>query len=181
VGSASRAAQVSSTVTPASGRSATAGSSSTIAATALDRAVLERIERRASPFLGPIAHHLLKKLSARAGTPADLCHKLATYISSGKDREAFLAASHAELNAPPSEGGTPAPRRATGVAWDPSLLERARRDLAVHVGSLARFLVQRACSRARDPDELYELLALEIPSEADRAIFRRSGCGATRR
>jgi serine/threonine-protein kinase len=179
--SASRAAQVSSTVTPASGRSATAGSSSTIGATALDRAVLERIERRASPFLGPIAHHLLKKLSARSGTPADLCHKVATYISSGKDREAFLAASHAELNAPPSEGGTPAPRRATGVAWDPSLLERARRDLAVHVGSLARFLVQRACSRARDPDELYELLSLEIPSEADRAIFRRSGCGATRR
>ncbi len=172
--SASRAAQVSSTVTPASGRFATAGSSSTVTATALDRAVLERIERRASPFLGPITHHLLKKLSARSGTPADLCHKLATYIPSGKDRKAFLAASHAELSEPPSEGGTPAPRRATGVAWDPSLLERARRDLAVHVGSLARFVVQRACSRARDPDELYELLSLEIPNETDRAIFRRS-------
>ena len=172
--SASRAAQVSSAVTPASGRSATAGSSSTIAATRLDRAVLERIERRASPFLGPIAHHLLKKLSARSGTPADLCQKLATYIPSGEDRKAFLAASHAELNAPPSAGGTPAPRTVTGVAWDPALLERARRDLAVHVGSLARLVVQRACSRARDPEELYELLSLEIPSKADREHFRRS-------
>jgi serine/threonine-protein kinase len=153
--------------------SSTASSSSTIAASTLDRAVLERIERRAFPFLGPIARHLLRKLSAGSVTPAEVCQKLATYIPSGKDRKAFLEACHAEpLAAPPP--GKPAPRTPTGVAWDPALLERARHDLAVHVGSLARLVVQRACSRARDPEELYELLSLEIPGKADREHFRRS-------
>ncbi len=171
--STSRAARVSFAITPASGRFATTRSSSTITATTLDRTALDRIERRASPFLGPIARHLLKKLSAGSMTPADLCQKIATYIPAGEDRRAFLAASHAEPAAPPASG-KPAASTATGVAWDPALLERARRDLAVHVGSLARLVVQRACSRARDPGELYELLSLEIPSEADRERFRRS-------
>jgi len=166
------------TTAPTTGASATAGSSSTFTASTLDRAVLEQIERRAFPFMGPIARHLLRKLSAGSVTPAELCQKLATYIPSGKDRKAFLEASHADpLIAPRSAGGKPAPRTPTGVAWDPALLERARRDLAVHVGSLARLVVQRACSRARDPEELYELLSLEIPSKADREHFRRSAPG----
>ena len=58
-------------------------------------------------------------------------------------------------------------------AWDPAVLERARRDLVVYVGPLARALVQRVCDRAHDVRELYALLALAIPNEAEREAFRR--------
>ncbi len=163
------------TTEPTPGASAIAGYSSAAATTALERAVLERIERRASSFLGqPIARHLLKRLGWNARTPADLCQKLAAYIPSGEDRKAFLAASHADTNAPSSASVLTASRETTGIAWDPALLERARRDLAVHVGPLARLVVQRVCPRARSPEELYELLSLAIPSEADRERFLRS-------
>jgi serine/threonine-protein kinase len=60
------------------------------------------------------------------------------------------------------------------VAWDPELLDRARRELAVHVGPVARVLVQRALGTARSPEHLCELLAGEISDEAGRAAFRRA-------
>jgi serine/threonine-protein kinase len=59
------------------------------------------------------------------------------------------------------------------ATWDPAVLERAQRDLAPLIGPLARVIVRRACVRARDVAELYALLALEIPSEAERERFRR--------
>jgi eukaryotic-like serine/threonine-protein kinase len=59
------------------------------------------------------------------------------------------------------------------ASWDPAVLDRARRDLAAYVGPLARVIVRRVCPRAHDPRELYELLALEIPGDAERDKFRR--------
>ena len=47
------------------------------------------------------------------------------------------------------------------------------RDLAVHLGPLARVVVRRVCGRAHDLRELYELLALAIPNEREREAFRR--------
>jgi len=67
----------------------------------------------------------------------------------------------------------PLPASAAGwpAGWDPALLERARRDLAHHTGPIALFLLQRACGRARDPQELHQLLSLEIPDGVDRRAF----------
>jgi serine/threonine-protein kinase len=64
----------------------------------------------------------------------------------------------------------PHPRR--DGAFDPAVLERARRDLAPYIGPLARIIVRRVCDRARDVRDLYELLALEIPTESERERFR---------
>jgi serine/threonine-protein kinase len=177
-----------SNVAPASGggtRSTPARGRSTAArpASALDPAVIDRIERRVTPFLGPIAHRLVRRISAGASTPGELCRQLATFIPSRRDARDFLAASRAELVGPAGTIGkppTPPPARATGVAWDPAMLERARRDLAVHVGPLARLVVERICARARDPEELYRLLSLEIPSEEEREEFRRTAPAAHR-
>jgi serine/threonine-protein kinase len=90
------------------------------------------------------------------------------------DQKAFLAWSSAELHVTPAgeRPRTPAPTTPAAV-WDPALLDRARRDLAVHLGPLARVIVRRISARARSPEELYELLALEIPSETEREAFRR--------
>jgi serine/threonine-protein kinase len=57
-------------------------------------------------------------------------------------------------------------------AFDPAVLERAGRDLAPYIGPLARIIVRRVCDRARDVRDLYELLALEIPTESERERFR---------
>jgi eukaryotic-like serine/threonine-protein kinase len=72
-------------------------------------------------------------------------------------REELLAA----LCEPCGEG----PRQADGP-FDPAILEKARRELAVHLGPLAAFIVDRVSSRAKDVDQLYELLALEQPGRS---------------
>jgi serine/threonine-protein kinase len=58
--------------------------------------------------------------------------------------------------------------------WDAAQLESIRKEFAVYIGPMARILVERSSKRARSLDELYELLASEIPSTADRAKFLRS-------
>jgi serine/threonine-protein kinase len=136
--------------------------------------LLKRIEDRIARFLGPVAPHLVGKISRGTATLDDLCHQLAAYIPSEGDQKAFLAWSSAELDVSATrEPRTRPPTSMPAVSWDPAVLDRARRDLAVHMGPLARIIVQRVCPRARDSQELYELLAREIPSEVERAAFRR--------
>lgn len=81
----------------------------------------------------------------------------------------------------PTESRAPLVRPDTGArsdtglkAWDPAVLENARKNLAVYVGPMARVLVSRAARNARNLDELYLTLAAEITSPADREKFLRS-------
>ncbi len=57
---------------------------------------------------------------------------------------------------------------------DPAVLETARKKLAVYIGPLARIIVGQAASRARSVEDLYQVLAAEIPSTQDREKFLRS-------
>ncbi|WP_242345372.1 serine/threonine-protein kinase [Anaeromyxobacter terrae] len=135
----------------------------------------KRVEDRIAPLLGPVAPYLVKKVGLGAATPHDFCQQLAGYLPSDEDRRSFLAWCSAELHVAPARERPPtqAPATTPAAAWDPAVLARARRDLAAYLGPLARIVVGRVCTRARDQRELYELLALEIPSEADREAFRR--------
>jgi serine/threonine-protein kinase len=58
-------------------------------------------------------------------------------------------------------------------SWDPEMLEAAKRNLAVYIGPMARVIVGRAADKARSVQDLYELLAAEIPSLQDRDKFLR--------
>jgi serine/threonine-protein kinase len=135
----------------------------------------KRLEQRLAPLVGPVAPYLVRKVSQAAATVGDACAQLAAFIVSPEDRKAFLAWCSTELEA----SAPPRPRPATpsaatpARAWDPAVLDRARTDLAAHVGPLARVLVRRVSPRARDVRELYELLSLEIPGDAAREAFRR--------
>ncbi len=144
-------------------------------ASAFDPALLKQIEERIARYLGPVAPHLVSKKSRGSATLDDLCHQLAAFIPSREDREAFLAWSSVEMGvaATREKPRTPPPTATAVASWDPAVLDRARRDLAVHLGPLARVIVRCVCTRARDPQELYELLALEIPNEVEREAFRR--------
>lgn len=134
-------------------------------------------EERLALLLGPVAPRLVTKLSRDASSLDDLCHRLATFIPAREDLKRFLAWSSAELNVSTKreKRRTPPTTTTPPAVWDPAMLERARRDLAVHLGPLARVIVRRVSPRARSREELYELLALEIPDEADREAFRRRG------
>lgn len=118
----------------------------------------------------------MRKVGLAAATPQDFCQQLAGYIPSPRDRQVFLSWCTAQLHvSPPRERTrTAAPAATPAREWDPAVLARARQELAAYLGPLARVIVRRVCTRARDQHELYELLSLEIPSDVDREAFRRS-------
>jgi hypothetical protein len=141
------------------------------AAAALDAEAVARIERRAAAVLGPIAHHLVRTASARASSPLELAEAVAAYVPSAREREAFLRACGRE--GPPRAAGSTSSDAAP--ALDEAVLARVGRELAAHVGPLARILVARAARRARTEGELYDLLAPEIPAPEERERFRSKG------
>ena len=72
---------------------------------------------------------------------------------------------------PPSASKTPS-RNLKHL--DPVVLEAARKNLAVYIGPMARIIVGQAVNRARSVEDLYQILAQEIPSAQDREKFLRS-------
>ncbi len=55
--------------------------------------------------------------------------------------------------------------------WDPALIDKVRRELAIYIGPLAKIIVSRAAKKARTLDELFNLAAAEISTESDRRKF----------
>lgn len=53
-------------------------------------------------------------------------------------------------------------------------LERLKKELAVYIGPMARIIVARAAKRSASLRQLYETVAAEIPSPADRQKFLAS-------
>jgi hypothetical protein len=71
-----------------------------------------------------------------------------------------------QTEGPVAESGRPARQ-----PWDPAVLERARKDLAVYIGPMAKVIVGRAAERVLSIEELYGALAAEISSPGDRQKF----------
>jgi len=59
-------------------------------------------------------------------------------------------------------------------ALDPVVLERARQELALYIGPMAKVIVDRTAARTTSLEELYETLAAEIGSARDREKFLAS-------
>jgi serine/threonine-protein kinase len=68
----------------------------------------------------------------------------------------------------------PAARRASGRVWDPTLLQRVERQLAVYLGPIARRSVAQAAQEADSTEALYALLARSLPKAGDRSAFLRA-------
>jgi hypothetical protein len=58
--------------------------------------------------------------------------------------------------------------------WEPAVVERAKRELALYIGPMAKVIVDRAATRTSSLGELYEILAAEIGSTGDRQRFLAS-------
>jgi hypothetical protein len=133
----------------------------------IDPEDLKTIEQRAMQLLGPVAPLLVRKASAGAGTLPEIVERIASFVPSGKQRTEFLTAFGGRPPTPePTQARTPA-----HVAWDQAVLDRTQRLLALHIGPVARIVVQRASRVARDALELQEIVAKEIASESDRKSF----------
>jgi serine/threonine-protein kinase len=59
----------------------------------------------------------------------------------------------------------------TAKPIDAESLDKLRKDLAVYIGPMARIIVSRAAKSAKSLKDLYETVASEIPSLADRQKF----------
>lgn len=80
----------------------------------------------------------------------------------------------------PTPSPAPTPTPATGnphpgqILFDPDKLERIKRDLAAHIGPVARLLVDRTAKKSTSWKQLYETLAKEVPEGPERERFLAS-------
>jgi len=72
----------------------------------------------------------------------------------------------------PSELPVRAPTPPSGTSiLPPAIIDATVKDLAVYIGPMAKIIVNRAAKKAQTPRQLYETVAQEISSVADRIKF----------
>jgi serine/threonine protein kinase len=121
-----------------------------------------------NPFLPPALSAMILKAMAkrpedRFQTAADFRASLGSLVSGVTHNAAQTA-----IGASVTPASNP-PAAATGLS--PAIVEATVKDLAVYIGPMAKILVNRAAKQAQSPKQLYEAVAAEIPSPADRAKF----------
>jgi len=82
-------------------------------------------------------------------------------------RSAPVAAPKPEASAPSPAVGVPT----GGLAWDPHVLARLEKQLAVAVGPLARVMVRRAAKQSANLKSLIDTVASELGSTEERQAF----------
>ena len=55
--------------------------------------------------------------------------------------------------------------------WNPELLQQAERELARHIGPVAKVFVSKAAKKAASAAQLIEMLSGEIPGAKDREEY----------
>jgi len=139
------------------------------AAAAIAPQALARIEERLSRVLGPIARRLVTDAAKTSQTAAEVCALVAEQIADPRERDAFVKSCGAPTTASRSAAAV-APESAPH-SWDPALLARLAQVLTPHLGPIATVVVNRAAKKARSEADLLNMLAVEIPDDAERKRF----------
>jgi len=110
-------------------------------------------------------------LHARYQTAQEFRHDVSAAIRVVTGNE--VAVTEPDLRSLSKRESTPAPATPTPslAHFDARDLERVRKELAQYIGPMAKMIVTRAAKRARDWQELYAQLALEIPAGKERERF----------
>jgi serine/threonine protein kinase len=128
--------------------------------------------------IGPIADKLVQSHLRKGDSLVQIAEKMAAEISDAKERAAFVQKFTGASRPHPTT--TPGAFSPTGTMRLPARfsveeLAKAETDLAQYIGAVARVVVKRAAAKARDMQELYALLALEIDdAEAKRVFLRKA-------
>jgi len=149
-----------------------------------DRETLKKIETELAKHIGPIAPLVIKSAAKKAYTVAGLAEIVAADIADEKLRAAFVRRFSGDKSTPtgdPTRAGTArqqsAPPTASNI--DAQTLANAEAALAKYIGAVAKVVVKRAAAKARDPGELYLLIAEEIEDKDERKAFVRKAISAS--
>ena len=140
-------------------------------------------EASLAQIVGPIAKRLVEGAGHRARTADELRDYLLAFVPEPAARERFLQDCGKLFSPPGSETSLTSittfskksAESKTTAKLNPAIVEQARKDLATFMGPMAKLIVQQAAARAHSREELYETLANEIPSPADREKFLKKG------
>ena len=141
---------------------------------------LSHLVRRLAPYVGPIAPRLVADAARGSGNFEALCDSLARHIGADSERLRFRQ-EIARETASSSPSGSLAGKSLTGHAGaaaagttsqlPPESLTAATAALMLHLGPIARILVQREGSLASDVGDLWDRLASRIADARERATF----------
>jgi len=144
-----------------------------------DAALLAQVEQQLVVYVGPVARMLVRKAAPQVGSARDLVQHLALAIPGEQDRLMFQRRMRGILGGTigstvgtvGSSGAVASQMSGSLGSFDQAMLEKARQDLAVYLGPIAKVLVKQAAAKAQTPHELYQRLAEHIPTAAERAAF----------
>jgi serine/threonine-protein kinase len=144
-----------------------------------DGAVLKEVEQQLARFVGPVAKVMVKRAAVVTSDLATLYALLADRLPDANDKRAFLAGQTGAAKRPPPapKASTPATRksdigtRSPPVPITPETVEQTARLLATYIGPIAKVVVKKASSQARDRRQFYQLIADSLTNEQDRKRF----------
>ena len=151
---------------------------------AFDRDTLKKIEAELARHIGPIAPVVIRSAAKKAYTIAALAEMVSADIADDKERAAFVRRFSGDKSTPTGDptraGATPQQSvPPTTPKFDAQTLARAEAALARYIGAVAKVVVKRAAAKARDPGELYLLIAEEIEDKNERKAFIRKAISAS--
>jgi hypothetical protein len=144
--------------------------------------LLAQLEERLAHHVGPVASLLVRRAVAHATNPRMLAAQLARHLPDEATRHQFdtllqrhTAGQGGASSRPVSESIQPAARGTSTQARVPDAahIEAAARQLATHIGPVARIVAQRAALGA-DTATFHNRLADALPATVDRSAFLRA-------
>jgi hypothetical protein len=78
-----------------------------------------------------------------------------------------------QLSLAPGQALSPVSQLSSVQSFDPARLQHIERQLAGHIGPLAKHLVKAAASHAAGVEDLIERLCMELDTESERREFRQ--------
>jgi serine/threonine-protein kinase len=144
--------------------------------------LLAQLEERLAHHVGPVASLLVRRAAAHATNPRMLAAQLARHLPDEATRHQFdtllqrhTAGQGSASSRPVSESIQPAARVASTQARVPDAahIEAAARQLATHIGPVARIVAQRAALGV-DTATFHNRLADALPATVDRTAFLRA-------
>jgi hypothetical protein len=162
------------------------GMTTVVALGNFDTDTLKKVETELARHLGPIATMVVRNVARKSASYEDLCagvvkeirdekaraecaRKLAGITTNRPAAPATPRAAPATVHAP-TQAGAPT---VAAPAFSTAILQQAETALAQHIGAIAKVIVRRAATKARDEADLYLLISDEIKDPVEKKAFVR--------
>ncbi|MBC8165291.1 MAG: serine/threonine protein kinase [Bryobacteraceae bacterium] len=136
-----------------------------------DPVAMRTVQIELAKIVGPIAASLVREVTKRFRTTAEIYRELALHVPEGAARIAFLRGCGAQGKQ------TPVPAPDSSNSFSPADLEKAQRALTPLVGPISRLMVERTAKKVGSVADLWEALARQIPDDQNRKRFLASAPG----